>query len=727
MKPTRLHQSVCCLIVLSLWAALSLPTLAQEPGNQPPVLQFSLEAGQCTTDALVITTGQAPLPTLDVLFLIDVTASMDAELAAVRRTARPLADAALALAPDSRFAVATVADYPGIDRSTDIEPWTLVQDFTSEPAQVDSAIEDLTLFDSGDEGESYLRAFAEAAALDWRSEASRVLVFFGDAVPVDPDPGPDAQLNTRDDLTLDDALTQLTDQNIIILAAYARFPGFYQELTAATNGQAFPIAAATQMQTVVPDLLADAVPRFGVVTLEATSPGDEWLTWQPTLYRNVESRRSETFNLTLCVPDDALGGNYDFTLRSLADENELGETSVNITVPARADLVLNQEISANPSPAVEELTYRLSVRNRGPDPAEAVRLRYRFADDYRLMETRPALEDCALEGTQISCLLGNLAVDESISIEFVGLPVEEGQFLLSAEVQAEQTDPNPSQNRLDERVTIGPRVNLVLEQSAFAADITAGQPTEYQFTLRNEGLAQANDVLVRHPLPAGAELVESKASQGSCVEADGTLTCELGTLTGGGTATVDVQLIPAQGGRFENTIAVVSNETDEVRLVLATDAPMEVVPVADLALSLTTQPEEPFRIGQGLAYALQVANNGPSAASELQTRIELPAHLDGAARVGERDCRRQGQMLTCETTGLAPAETALVTLAVTPSQSIPVTFTASIAAQTQDPAPANNRLTSNALPFNPVPPWWLFALLAVPFAGIFLWGWLERR
>ena len=66
-------------------------------------------------------------------------------------------------------------------------------------------------------------------------------------------------------------------------------------------------------------------------------------------------------------------------------------------------------------------------------------------------------------------------------------------------------------------------------------------------------------------LPAGVTYQSATPSQGTCSQASGTVTCSVGSLANGGTATVAIAVTPQSAGTFTNTATVAGAQTDPER------------------------------------------------------------------------------------------------------------------------------------------------------------------
>ena len=127
---------------------------------------------------------------------------------------------------------------------------------------------------------------------------------------------------------------------------------------------------------------------------------------------------------------------------------------------------------------------------------------------------------------------------------------------------------------------------------------------------------------VTDTLPAGAAFVSASASQGTCI-GTAPVTCSLGSLASGTTATVTVKVRPSAAGTATSTASVTAAETDPVSANNTATATTAVTAAADLAVTKTDSPD-PVKVGQVLTYTIRVANNGPSSATGVVLEDKLP-------------------------------------------------------------------------------------------------------
>ena len=104
-------------------------------------------------------------------------------------------------------------------------------------------------------------------------------------------------------------------------------------------------------------------------------------------------------------------------------------------------------------------------------------------------------------------------------------------------------------------------VDLSVTKVDSADPIRAGRNLTYTLTVTNNGPPAATGVTVTDTLPSGLSARSSTASQGSC-SGTTTVTCAIGDLANGASATVTIVIRPTKAGKITNTASVAANEPD---------------------------------------------------------------------------------------------------------------------------------------------------------------------
>jgi uncharacterized repeat protein (TIGR01451 family) len=102
---------------------------------------------------------------------------------------------------------------------------------------------------------------------------------------------------------------------------------------------------------------------------------------------------------------------------------------------------------------------------------------------------------------------------------------------------------------------ISPATDLAVSQTDSPDPVAEGEDVTYVVTVSNLAAAPASVVTLRDDLPAEGSFVSATPNQGSCT-GSGPVICHLGTIAGGGTATVDIVVTaPQEPGTMTNTAA----------------------------------------------------------------------------------------------------------------------------------------------------------------------------
>jgi uncharacterized repeat protein (TIGR01451 family) len=114
-----------------------------------------------------------------------------------------------------------------------------------------------------------------------------------------------------------------------------------------------------------------------------------------------------------------------------------------------------------------------------------------------------------------------------------------------------------------------PQADVSVLKSDSPDPVAARSELTYTVTVRNDGPAGATGVTLVDTLPDAA-FVSATPSQGACVregksQRDGVLTCNLGVLTAGQSATVTIVVVPSREGTITNAAVVRANEPDADR------------------------------------------------------------------------------------------------------------------------------------------------------------------
>lgn len=240
--------------------------------------------------------------------------------------------------------------------------------------------------------------------------------------------------------------------------------------------------------------------------------------------------------------------------------------------------------------------------------------------------------------------------------------------------------------------------NLSITKTDSPDPVLLGENLTYTITVNNAGPNSAYGVTMADTLPAGVTLVSATPSQGSCTGTS-TVSCSLGTVANGASATVTIIVTPTTTGSKSNTATVTSTTADPNTSNNSSTATTMVNPSANLSIVKTDAPD-PLFVGQNLTYTIIVTNNGPSSASAVTVTDTLPAGATYVSATPSVGSCSGTSTVSCNLGTLANAASATVTIVVTATAAGTLNNTASVSSTTGDPNPGNNS-SSTSTTVNP--------------------------
>jgi Mg-chelatase subunit ChlD len=125
---------------------------------------------------------------VDIAFVIDTTGSMGSAINSVKAAATQLVNTVTAQTSAARFALVDYRDFPVRTGTPTDYPAKLDQDFTSDAATINGAIQSLVLGNGGDLPETMYSGLATAFDLTWRPGVKKMAIVLADAPPLSPEP-----------------------------------------------------------------------------------------------------------------------------------------------------------------------------------------------------------------------------------------------------------------------------------------------------------------------------------------------------------------------------------------------------------------------------------------------------------------------------------------------------------------------------------------------------------
>jgi uncharacterized repeat protein (TIGR01451 family) len=145
--------------------------------------------------------------------------------------------------------------------------------------------------------------------------------------------------------------------------------------------------------------------------------------------------------------------------------------------------------------------------------------------------------------------------------------------LASTDVGAQRTDTNASITAIAPTGYVLPGATVNVSGTASAADLrvtlsASPSPVDvnstltYSVTVSNSGPDAATNVRLQGTVPAAMTYGSATASQGSCTLSGGVVSCSLGSLNAGASATASLNMTPTASGTVSYTVTVSGDESD---------------------------------------------------------------------------------------------------------------------------------------------------------------------
>ena len=106
-----------------------------------------------------------------------------------------------------------------------------------------------------------------------------------------------------------------------------------------------------------------------------------------------------------------------------------------------------------------------------------------------------------------------------------------------------------------------PSADVAVTKTDTPDPVTAGRNITYTAVVKNNGPDRAPGVTLTDALPAGVTLVSANSTRGNCT-GTATVTCNLGALENGETATITIVVRTKTAGTVRNTVQVSANPDD---------------------------------------------------------------------------------------------------------------------------------------------------------------------
>jgi fibronectin-binding autotransporter adhesin len=210
----------------------------------------------------------------------------------------------------------------------------------------------------------------------------------------------------------------------------------------------------------------------------------------------------------------------------------------------------------------QPFNYPIAVQNGGPDPAANVTATIAIpAGTTYNSVTAGAPWSCSFGSGAVTCAATSLPVGLSSNISInLTAPSSPATLAISATASTSTSDPNAANNTASATITVSSAsadVSTALSQSA--STVTVGAPVTYTATVTNNGPSSATNVVAVVKLATNQTFTSATAG---CTASSNVVTCNVGTLSSGNSATLTVTATASAGGTAIVSASATANEAD---------------------------------------------------------------------------------------------------------------------------------------------------------------------
>lgn len=335
-----------------------------------------------------------------------------------------------------------------------------------------------------------------------------------------------------------------------------------------------------------------------------------------------------------------------FTLASatepITDGDTDNNTNLSIDFGFANDIDLEVVKTANLSTvtAGNQITYTLTVTNNGPTAADNVVVVDNLPDFMTFVSstTTGTVTQTGNAAGEIQVDFTSIAAGASEVIDIV-VAVPAGTAAAAAVTNSvtvsgdgQETDTTNNDDSLD--VAIDRSAVLTITKTDTPDPVAVGANLTYTILVTNTGPSTATNVSITDTLPAGLTFVSATESTGTGTagEAGGVVTATVPTLNVSDSVTVTiVATVDATfaGTTISNTAAAQADEATQV----TANADTTVNPQVDLSITKTDS-ADPVNRGDQFTYTIDIANAGPSGATNVEVVDTLPTGVTFVSATG---------------------------------------------------------------------------------------------
>ena len=373
-----------------------------------------------------------------------------------------------------------------------------------------------------------------------------------------------------------------------------------------------------------------------------------------------------------------------------------------VRVSEAADLSVTKTANADTTTVGNNLTYTVTVTNKGTSNAKEVTLADTLPEGVEFISA--SVNPTQRSGNKLTFDLGNLNNGEAKTINITVTPPITGNITGSAQVTSKTFDPDATNDIAVLTTSVKPiSTDLSITATGTPTTVNLGDKLTYSLTVTNNSPTKATGITFTNELPSGLKDVSATSSKGGTPENNnGIITTELGDLNTGESAKITINATSIAAGTFSNNASVTSKEVDSESvnntLIQRTKVNAKDPDPADLDLTQTVDNPNP-KVGDRVNITLALTNKGIGIASSINVTNLLPPGLSFVSATPEQG-RYDNSTGVWDVGNMKDNLTRTLKIIATVTAPISITNLAAVTAVNEpDPNPINSKAS---LTINPI-------------------------
>lgn len=452
------------------------------------------------------------------------------------------------------------------------------------------------------------------------------------------------------------------------------------------------LTAVDALNVIVSDVLPDSIssPEYSL------DDGANWFSWNNSVDVGTVPANAQDFKVLLrgTVLSSATGtiiNTVTVTSTNAATATDTEEISISNV----ADIYVIKDSFPNPITAGQIILYSMTIGNYGPSDS----LNVVFRDVIPIGIEDPMIsvnyEPFTAWNYPYRLDLGTVHPGAQEIVVLIAGTVSAStteDVVNVAEVTSDTFDPNMSNNISEYISTVLTSADLRISKSVNVSPIIAGQEIVYEITITNDGISDAQSVLVLDGI-SNKILNPQYSFSGGVPWTDWLGSLDLGLIANKETVKVYIRgtVDPNATGEIFNEAIVLSSTPDPNPEDNYFEITTAIIQSADISVEKTLLTQKPIA-GLPILYRVLVTNNGPSTASDVELSDVIVCNTLGASYSTDGGITWDtwvGSLLIGE---LGPNEVVEVLISgrICPITTGNMDNTASVKTSTPDPNPNNN-------------------------------------